>query len=172
MREAFSRTITLQQPREHRYHTSVQWTGNRGTGTDEYGNYGREHVIRIDGKPNINGSSDPSLRGDATKHNPEEMLVAALSACHMMTYLRMATEAGVVVTAYTDTAVGTVVENTNGHFGGHFREVTLYPTVTIAAASDPEKAVAAHEAARRACFITNSVNFQVRCEPHVTQESS
>ncbi|MDE2497742.1 MAG: OsmC family peroxiredoxin, partial [Xanthomonadaceae bacterium] len=69
---------------QHHYRVSVEWTGNHGTGTDGYRNYGREHVIRIEGKPGIAGSSDPAFRGDATRHNPEEMLVAALSTCHML----------------------------------------------------------------------------------------
>lgn len=152
---------------EHRYDTSVEWTGNHGTGTAAYRSYGREHVIRIAGKPDLAGSSDPLLRGDASKHNPEELLVATVSACHMMTYLRMATEAGVVVMAYCDNADGTVVENTTGSFGGHFREVNLHPVVTISRTSDPAKAKAAHAAAAHACFITNSVNFPVHCHPRI-----
>ncbi|MBS0381422.1 MAG: OsmC family protein [Proteobacteria bacterium] len=148
----------------HHYRVAVEWTGNRGSGTDGYRNYGREHVIRIDGKPEIAGSSDPMFRGDASKHNPEDMLVAVLSTCHMLAYLHMATVAGVVVTAYVDAAEGTMV--TEGD-GGRFAEVVLRPVVTISAASDPAKAEAAHEAAHHACFIANSVNFPVRCEPRI-----
>jgi organic hydroperoxide reductase OsmC/OhrA len=147
----------------HHYRVEVEWTGNRGSGTDGYRNYGREHVIRVEGKPEIPGSSDPGFRGDATRHNPEDLLVAALSQCHMLSYLHMATVAGVVVTAYADAAEGTM--QTEGD-GGRFTEVVLRPVVTISAASDPVRAEAAHEAAHRACFIANSVNFPVRCEPH------
>jgi organic hydroperoxide reductase OsmC/OhrA len=153
---------------QHRYRVDVEWTGNRGSGTDSYRNYGRDHVIRIDGKPPIGGSSDPSFRGDASRHNPEDMLVTALSACHMLSYLHMATVAGVVVTVYRDAAEGTMV--TEGD-GGRFVEVVLHPTVTITAASDPAKAEAAHEVAHHACFIANSVNFPVRCEPRIIVES-
>jgi organic hydroperoxide reductase OsmC/OhrA len=148
---------------EHHYRVEVEWTGNRGSGTDGYRNYGREHVIRVEGKPEIAGSSDPGFRGDATRHNPEDLLVAALSQCHMLSYLHMATVAGVVVTAYADAAEGTM--QTEGD-GGRFTEVVLRPVVTISAASDPVRAEAAHEAAHHACFIANSVNFPVRCEPH------
>ena len=148
--------------RPHRYRVDVVWTGNRGTGTDGYRSYSRNHVIRIPGKPELAGSSDPTFRGDATRHNPEDMLVSALSACHMLAYLHMATVAGVVVIDYRDAAEGTMV--TEGD-GGHFTEVVLRPVVTITAASDPAKAEAAHEAAHHACFIANSVNFPVRCEP-------
>ena len=153
--------------RPHRYRVDVVWTGNRGSGTDGYRNYSRNHVIRIPGKPELAGSSDPTFRGDATRHNPEDMLVSALSTCHMLSYLHMATVAGVVVTDYRDAAEGTMV--TEGD-GGHFTEVVLRPTVTITAASDPAKAEAAHEAAHHACFIANSVNFPVRCEPRVVVE--
>ena len=152
----------------HRYRVDVEWTGNRGTGTDGYRNYSRNHVIRIPGKPDLAGSSDPAFRGDATRHNPEDMLVAALSSCHMLSYLHMATVAGVVVVAYDDSAEGTMA--TEGD-GGHFTEVVLRPVVTIRADSDPGKALAAHEAAHHACFIANSVNFPVRCEPRIVISS-
>ncbi|MGN6192993.1 MAG: OsmC family protein [Rhodanobacteraceae bacterium] len=154
---------------QHRYHANVEWTGNRGTGTDGYRNYEREHVIRIEGKPEIAGSSDPMFRGDAAKHNPEDMLVAALSTCHMLAYLHVATLAGVVVTAYTDHAEGTMVTEGNG---GRFTEVVLRPVVTITGGSDAAKAEAAHEDAHHACFIAASVNFPVRCEPRIVVEES
>ena len=152
----------------HRYRVDVEWTGNRGTGTDGYRNYSRNHVIRIPGKPDLAGSSDPAFRGDATRHNPEDMLVAALSSCHMLSYLHMATVAGVVVVAYDDSAEGTMA--TEGD-GGRVTEVVLRPVVTIRADSDPGKALTAHEAAHHACFIANSVNFPVRCEPRIMVES-
>ena len=153
----------------HSYRVSVEWTGNRGSGTDGYRNYDREHVIRIAGKPDIAGSSDPAFRGDAAKHNPEEMLVAALSTCHMLAYLHVATLAGVVVTAYTDAAEGMMVTEGNG---GHFTEVVLRPVVTITAASDPAKAEAAHEDAHHACFIAASVNFPVCCEARIVIQNT
>ena len=154
--------------RPHRYRVDVVWTGNRGTGTDGYRNYSRNHSIRVPGKPELAGSADPTFRGDATKYNPDDMLVAALSTCHMLSYLHMATVAGVVVTDYRDSAEGTMV--TEGD-GGRFTEVVLRPVVTITAASDPAKAEAAHEAAHHACFIANSVNFPVRCEPRTVVAS-
>ena len=149
---------------QHHYRVDVEWTGNHGTGTQTYQGYGREHEIRVAGKPVLAGSSDPAFRGDSTRHNPEDMLVAALSTCHMLSYLHVAATAGIVVTAYTDTAEGTM--ETNAH-GGHFVEVVLRPQVTISAASDAAKAEAAHEAAHHGCFIANSVNFPVRCEPRI-----
>jgi len=152
---------------QHQYRVDVEWTGNRGTGTDGYRNYGREHVIRVGGKPDIAGSSDPAFRGDAARHNPEDMLVASLSTCHMLAYLHVAAMAGVVVTAYVDVAEGSMLTDGNG---GHFTEVVLRPVVTITAASDPAKAAAAHEDAHHACFIAASVNFPVRCEAQIVVE--
>ena len=149
---------------QHRYRVDVEWTGNHGTGTQTYQGYGREHEIRVAGKPVVAGSSDPAFRGDATKHNPEDMLVAALSTCHMLSYLHVAATAGIVVTGYLDAAEGTM--ETDAH-GGHFVEVVLRPQVTISAASDPARAQAAHEEAHHGCFIANSVNFPVRCEPRI-----
>ena len=149
---------------QHHYHVDVEWTGNHGTGTQTYQGYGREHVIRVAGKPVIAGSSDPAFRGDATKHNPEDMLVAALSTCHMLSYLHVAATAGIVVTGYIDAAEGTM--ETDAH-GGHFVDVMLRPQVTISAARDAAKAAAAHEDAHHGCFIANSVNFPVRCEPSI-----
>ncbi|SHM05410.1 OsmC family protein [Rhodanobacter sp. OK091] len=153
---------------QHHYRVDVEWTGNLGTGTDGYRNYSRDHEIRIAGKPTLVGSSDPTFRGDAARHNPEDMLVTALSTCHMLSYLHMATVAGVVVTTYTDAAEGTMATEGNG---GRFVEVVLHPTVTISAASDPAKAATAHEEAHHACFIANSVNFPVRCEPRIVVAS-
>ena len=153
---------------QHHYKVEVTWTGNQGTGTKTYQGFGRGHEIRIEGKPMLEGSSDPAFRGDASKHNPEDMLVAALSTCHMLSYLHQAVLAGVVVTAYTDNAEGSM--ETDIH-GGHFTEVVLHPVVTITADSDPTKAEAAHEPAHQGCFIANSVNFPVRVQPRIVVQS-
>ncbi|WP_109125543.1 OsmC family protein [Dyella sp. C11] len=149
---------------QHHYKVDVVWTGNQGTGTKTYQGYGRDHEIRIDGKPALQGSSDPTFRGDKGKYNPEDMLVTALSTCHMLSYLHQAVLAGVVVTAYTDSAEGSM--ETDVH-GGHFIEVVLHPVVTITADSDPAKAEAAHDPAHHGCFIANSVNFPVRVVPRI-----
>ncbi len=152
----------------HEYQISVEWAGNRGTGTSGYRDYGRELTIHAAQKAPLAGSADPTFRGDADRWNPEELLVAALAQCHMLSYLHMAVRAGVVVTAYEDQATGTMRQD---GIGGAFTEVVLRPRVTVAAASMVDAALGAHGPAREACFIANSVNFPVRHEPEVTVAS-
>jgi len=152
------------KPKEHRYAASLRWTGNRGTGTSGYRDYGRDHEIAIEGKPAIAGSSDPAFRGDRSRHNPEDMLVCALSACHMLSYLHLCAVSGIVVADYEDLAEGTMRETDEG--GGRFVDVVLRPKVTITG-GDPAKASQLHEEAHRLCFIASSVNFPVRCEPAI-----
>lgn len=156
--------------RTHRYDVTVAWTGNRGTGTSGYRDYGRDHEIAADGRPAINGSSDPAFRGDKTRWNPELELLAALSQCHMLSYLHVCTTAGVVVTAYQDSPHGIMAETADG--GGHFTEVVLRPRVTVAAETMAAKAQELHEEASEKCFIASSVNFPVRHEPSVTVASA
>jgi organic hydroperoxide reductase OsmC/OhrA len=152
----------------HNYAITVDWTGNRGTGTSHYKAYGREHTITAGGRasveqPPILGSSDQTFHGDADRWNPEELLLAALSQCHLLSYLHVAARHGVIVTAYTDAAIGTMEQLPAG--GGRFTSVTLRPRVTI---GDPEQitlADALHAEAARECFIAASVNFPVLHEP-------
>ena len=148
----------------HRYEVRVAWTGNLGAGTTSYGGYGREHRIDVDGKPPLLGSSDPAFRGDASRYNPEELLVAALSACHLLWYLHLCADAGIDVAAYEDRASGEL--DVARETGGRFVSVTLRPRVRIRAGA-PERAAALHDEAHRRCFIANSVNFPVRHEPVV-----
>lgn len=152
----------------HRYEVDVTWTGNKGQGTASYRAYERAHEIAAVGKPVIVGSSDPAFRGDKLRYNPEELLVAALSACHLLSYLHACADAGIVVTHYADSAVGRMEETDEG--GGHFVEVTLRPAVTITKESDAALAARLHEKAHHLCFIAGSVNFPVRTEPTVIVE--
>lgn len=147
---------------EHEYRVEIEWTGNRGSGTSGYRDYGRELLIRAEGKAELEGSADPTFHGDRGRWNPEELLVTALAQCHMLSYLHMAVRAGVVVTAYRDDAVGVMRQE---GLGGAFTEVTLRPVVTVADASMVEAATAAHAEAYENCFIASSVNFPVRHEP-------
>ena len=147
----------------HSFGVSVAWTGNTGEGTSRYTAYERAHEISAEGKPVIPGSSDPAFRGDRSRYNPEELLVASLSACHMLWYLHLCADAQIVVTSYVDDASGTMRLTDDG--GGHFEEVTLRPAVTVRRGCDPELARALHERAHRLCFIANSMNFPVKAEP-------
>ena len=147
----------------HVYKITVEWTGAKYEGTLNYRAYERSHTISVENKCDILGSSDPAFRGDKTKHNPEELLVASLSACHMLWYLHLCAEAGIIVTDYIDYATGTMVETAS--CGGHFTEVTLNPVITVTEIAMIEKANELHEQAHKRCFIANSVNFPVRHNP-------
>lgn len=151
--------------RRHAYQTTIEWTGNKGAGTNHYKSYDRSYRIIENNKPEILGSSDPAFLGDSHKYNPEGLLVASLSSCHMLWYLHLCAEAGVIVTAYKDHATGVMVEAANG--GGRFVEVTLRPSVTVLEPEMVEKAITLHKEANTHCFIANSVNFPVRHHPEV-----
>ncbi|HEY5225114.1 MAG TPA: OsmC family protein [Microbacteriaceae bacterium] len=148
---------------EHHYAVAMQWTGNRGTGTSGYKEYGRDHVLHADGKPDIAGSSDRVFFGDADRWNPEELLLAALSQCHMLSYLHVAARHGVQVLAYSDSATGTMQQDDSD--GGHFTLAVLRPRVTIADPAQLEMAQSLHEEAAQKCFIAASVNFPVTHDP-------
>ena len=145
--------------KQHRYNANITWTGNTGGGTKDYRAYERSHIISIDGKQVIQGSSDPSFRGDAAMYSPEDLLLSSISACHMLWYLHLCTTAGVVVTAYVDNAEGTMIENADG--GGRFTEVVLKPVITLQNKNMVEKADELHHAANKLCFIANSCNFPI-----------
>lgn len=154
--------------KEHHYQLSLRWTGNSGTGTSGYRAYHREHIIEFPGKEPLVCSSDPAFRGDAAKYNPEELLLASLSGCHMLWYLHLCADSGIVVTNYSDAASGTMEETANG--GGRFTGVTLKPQVTITNSTLKDKAAELHQKAHTFCFIANSVNFPVRHEPVIFAE--
>jgi organic hydroperoxide reductase OsmC/OhrA len=151
--------------RQHKYHVTVTWTGNRGEGTATYRSYDRDHLIAAAGKPDILGSADPTFHGDRTRWNPEELLLAALSACHKMSYLHFCAVFGIVVSDYVDHAEGKMEED--GKDGGRFTEVTLRPRITIQPDGDIALATRLHLTAHEKCFIASSVNFPVRCEPEI-----
>ncbi|HEY4197985.1 MAG TPA: OsmC family protein [Mucilaginibacter sp.] len=149
--------------REHNYNLTIKWTGNKGTGTNDYRAYERSHIIQAENKVDIAGSSDPAFRGDKTRHNPEELLLAALSTCHMLSYLHVCVMNCVVVVDYIDNATGKMVETPDG--GGHFEEVMLNPVVTVQESNMVAKANELHHKASQLCFIANSVNFPVKHTP-------
>lgn len=150
---------------EHHYRVRLDWTGNSGSGTSAYRDYERAHELSAAGKPVIAGSSDPHFRGDPSRWNPEELLVASLSACHQLWYLHLCSAAGIVVTAYADEAEGVMAMEADG--GGRFVRVVLRPRVTLAPGADAAKATTLHHDASAMCFIARSVNFPVEHEPEI-----
>ena len=148
---------------EHRYELTVRWTGNSGSGTASYRGYSRDHDILIPGLPVLKGSADPTFHGDRERYNPEQLLLAALAQCHMLSFLHVAVKHGVVVTDYRDEALGLMTLNRDG--SGQFERVTLRPHVTVADAAQVELAGQLHHEANQLCFIARSVNFPVEHEP-------
>ena len=149
----------------HSYEVAVSWTGNTGEGTADYRAYSRDHEVTAEGRPAIAGSSDPTFRGDAARWNPEQLLVAALSQCHLLWYLHLCAVSEVIVVAYEDHAVGEMAQDEDG--GGRFTEVTLRPVVTVADEPMTATALELHPRAHELCFVANSVNFPVRHEPRI-----
>jgi organic hydroperoxide reductase OsmC/OhrA len=145
--------------KQHTYHTNLQWTGNTGSGTETYRGYERSHIISAEGKQPIEGSSDPSFRGDKSKYNPEEMFIASLSSCHMLWFLHFCSEASVIILEYRDSPIGKMLESDDGN--GKFSEVVLKPDVKVKEEWMIEKTGVLHEKANRFCFIANSCNFPV-----------
>jgi organic hydroperoxide reductase OsmC/OhrA len=148
----------------HTYQTYVHWTAGGGDGTRTYRSYSRNHTIGAQGKPEIPASSDSTFRGDAQRYNPEELLVASLSSCHMLWYLHLCSVNGVRVIDYRDRASGTMAENGGS---GRFVAVELRPLVAVAADTDRAKALSLHQEAHRLCFIARSVNFPVDVKPEI-----
>lgn len=153
---------------EHHYRATTIWTGASKGATTSYEAYSREYIVAIDGKLCLVGSADPSFRGNPALHNPEELLVSSLSACHMLSYLALCAQAGIQVVSYIDEVQGKMADQSGKVC---FTEVVLHPRVTIEAsdstASDLERAQALHHEAHQVCFIANSVAFPVRHQPTI-----
>jgi organic hydroperoxide reductase OsmC/OhrA len=150
---------------EHTYNVTITWTDSKGQGTKDYRSYDRSHVVTVEGKQDLLCSSDPMFRGDKTRHNPEELFLASISSCHMLWYLHLCADNGIVVVDYNDNATGTMKETENG--GGHFSEVTLHPTVTITDKTMETLAIELHAKANELCFIANSCNFPIHHRPTI-----
>ena len=147
----------------HHYELGLRWTGNLGTGTTGFRAFTRDHDVSADGVPTLLGSADPAFRGDPSRWNPEQLLVASLAQCHLLTYLWLAVQEGIVVVAYEDAPTATMLAEPDG--SGRFAEVTLRPSVTIAAAGDVGRAQALHDRVGDYCFIARSINFPLHHDP-------
>ncbi len=154
----------------HEYAARLVWDGNTGTGTARYANYGRQHRILIDGKPDLEASADPMFKGDANTHNPEDLFLAAIASCHMLSYLALCAREGVNVVSYEDDVRGTL--EFDGRGGGKFTEVVLRPQVTITAESDRELALHLHEKAHEQCYIAASCSVPITHEVTVSAAES
>lgn len=150
---------------EHRFQALITWTGAAKGPAESYKTYSREYRVEIEGKPDLTASAAAPFYGDATLHNPEDLLLAAISGCHLLSYLAIAARQGVVVTAYTDEATATMAFK-DGKM--RFIEATLRPRVTLTPESDREKAMTMHHQANQECFIANSLNFPVSHEPEIS----
>ncbi|MFF7108454.1 OsmC family protein [Pseudomonas sichuanensis] len=155
--------------KEHTYALTVNWTGNAGQGTTSYTAYQRDFSIEAQGKPALPGSADPAFRGDRSRWNPEDLLLASVSACHKLWYLHLCAVNNVNVLAYVDKPEGRMVEG-DGELKGHFTAIVLRPQVLVSNDSDAQVALRLHEDAHHECFIANSVNFPVHCEPVINRE--
>jgi organic hydroperoxide reductase OsmC/OhrA len=152
--------------RNHHYRIGARWTGNLGSGTSAYKAYSRNHEITAAGKSTpIPGSSDPAFRGDPSRYNPEELLLGALSACHMLWVLHLCAAAGIVVTEYIDDAEGEMAEHADG--SGEFTRAVLRPKMKITDAGRVADMAAIHHRAHELCAMARSVNFEVTCEPEI-----
>ncbi|HEX7091556.1 MAG TPA: OsmC family protein [Longimicrobiales bacterium] len=144
----------------HRYATRIIWTGDRGSGTSSYTSYGRDYRVLVDGKPELAGSADAAFRGEPDRHNPEDLFLAAVAACHMLFYLSLCARQGVRVLSYEDEAAGTLVLHPGG--SGRFDAIVLNPVVVVAEGSDEALARRLHDEAHRLCFIANSCSVPIR----------
>ncbi|MBP6237112.1 MAG: OsmC family protein [Saprospiraceae bacterium] len=155
---------------EHNYKITTEWTGNKGDGNKNVRTYDRSHTVSIQGKPELFLTTDNPAVGDKSKLNPEDLLVSAISSCHMLSYLYVCAMEGIVITSYTDQATGIMIENASG--GESFNVVTLNPVFYVADESMIEKAIELHHKAHEICYIANSVNFEVKCNPTCKVEST
>lgn len=153
----------------HRYAAHIVWDGNLGDGTSSSASYGRRYHVQVDGKPDLQGTADPAFRGEPDRHNPEDLFLAAVSACHLLTYLALCAQHGVRVVAYRDAATGTLTTDSRG--GGRFVEVILQPQVTVADPAHAARAEALHDSAHELCFIANSVSVPIRLRATVQVET-
>jgi organic hydroperoxide reductase OsmC/OhrA len=151
---------------QHTYFAHLVWTGNAGTGTSSYTDYLRDYRVRMAGKPDLLASADPVFRGTAGLHNPEDLFLSAIAACHMLSYLALCARQGVCVLAYEDHASGTMTTRADG--GGAFDGITLSPMVRLADQAQQIPARQLHAGAHARCFIANSCRVPIRVQPDLT----
>jgi organic hydroperoxide reductase OsmC/OhrA len=149
----------------HEYNATIEWTGNRGTGTSGYTDYDRSHTISVENKMDIDASADPHFKGDASKYNPEDMFLTSIASCHMLWYLHLCADNGIIVQQYVDKPFGLMVTEAGG--SGKFTKIELHPTVTVQDESTRKLAADLHHKAHKMCFLSNSVNFDITIHPEI-----
>lgn len=155
--------------KNHHYKSKIKWTGNTGESTKNYRSYERNYTISVDGKAEIKGSSDPAFLGNPDLHNPEDLLLASVSSCHLLWYLHFCSVNNILVLEYLDIAEGTMIESENG--SGKFTEIILKPQILVAEKEMVEKAIELHQKANEYCFIANSLNFEVKHQPEINYKN-
>lgn len=155
--------------KQHIYRSEIRWTGNTGQGTAHYRAYTRDWVVAVSGKPEIPCSNDPLLGGNPGLMNPEDMLLSALSGCHMLWYLHLAADAGITVTTYEDSPEGQGDVEPGG--AARFVSVILRPRINVKPGADLDRAHAIHHEIHNVCFIARSVNFPVHIEADIRIEA-
>lgn len=151
-------------PSAHEFSAAIVWTGDRGEGTRRYRGYDRTWRIVTPSKTPVECSNDPMLGGDSSKHNPEDLLLSSLAACHMLWYLHLASGAGIIVRGYEDAPIGVGETGPNGE--GRFLRAVLRPNIHVARGTDIAQADSLHSEVHRFCFIARSVTFPVTYEAH------
>lgn len=153
---------------EHTYTTRIVWTGDRGEGTTHYHSYDRTWNIAIPGKPVIECSNDPLLGGDPSRPNPEDLLISALSACHMLWYLHLASQAEMIVRGYTDQPVA--IGETEPDGAGRFLKATLRPHIIVAPGTNLKTADELHPQIHQFCYIARSVCFPIEYQATYSEQ--
>lgn len=154
----------------HPYAAELTWTGNQGDGTARYEDYGREFAVQVAGKPALHGSADPVFRGDPSLHSPEDLLLVAITSCHMLSYLALCARHRICVVAYRDRAEAVMQTTPDG--GGRFTSATLHPHVVVRDPAHVERATALHHKAHALCYIANSCNFPIGHDATVVVEAA
>jgi organic hydroperoxide reductase OsmC/OhrA len=146
--------------KHHQYKLKIEWTGNNGNGTEKYDKYRRDFTIHFENKAPVFASADSIFRGDPSKLNPEEMLLSAISSCHMLWFLHECADHGIKLIEYTDTPEA-VLEIVPGN-GGRFTEATLTPEIVLESFDGKINILELYELAAKKCFIANSCNFPIK----------
>ncbi len=154
----------------HHFRIRLEWPADPAQTAHPDANFSRNAILSVDGKAVVEASAPTVFGGDASRFNPEELLIMSLADCHMLTYLAIASKRGLQVLHYADAAEGTLAIGEFGTAGKmSMQEVVLHPRVLVAKGTNLEEAKRMHEKAHANCFVANSVNFPVRCRADIIE---